>query len=74
MACQKVAAGGMVVSGQLVVPVLEDGFGRGESAAEMKFFSGVRCSVPSARCSGFGIIRDMRKLGVLGAFPQLKIS
>ena len=51
MACQKVAAGGMVVSGQLVVPVLEDGFGRGESAAEMKFFRGcaVACRLRGVR-------------------------
>ena len=30
MACQKMAAGGVVVSGQLADSVLADGFGRGE--------------------------------------------
>ena len=29
MACQKVAAGGVIVLGQLTDPVLADGFGRG---------------------------------------------
>ena len=30
MACQKVAAGGVIGSGQIADPVLADGFGRGE--------------------------------------------
>ena len=34
MACQKVAAGGVIVLGQIADPVLEDGFGRGERGGD----------------------------------------
>ena len=34
MACQKVAAGGVVVSGQIADPVWEDGLGRGERGGD----------------------------------------
>ena len=34
MACQKVAAGGVIGSGQIADPVLADGFGRGERGGD----------------------------------------
>ena len=34
MACQKVASGGVVVSGQIADPVLADGFGRGKKRGD----------------------------------------
>ena len=36
MACQKVAAGGVIVLGQLTDPVLAEGFGRGQKTRGMK--------------------------------------
>ena len=57
MACQKVAAGGVVVSGQIADSVLADGFGRGQKRAGMK--GGWRCDGNADKENGIVLLVRM---------------